>query len=101
MPETASMLLIISLWLAVIPGLWSELCNLRSWIRCEIKRIKHRRYLKREYRRWYDKAKSCDSFGGAIDKGMAIARLIIIRHELETSSGIYITDEQTTEKSHI
>ncbi len=101
MPETVSIILVISLWLVVIPGLWSKLCNLRSWLRREIKRIKYRRYLKREYRKWYDKAKSCDNFGGAIDKGMAIARLIIIRNELEASSGMYITDEQATEKEYI
>lgn len=83
MCELASFLLVLSLWLVVIPCLWEEICNFRSWISCIIKKRKRRKYLLREYRKWYDRAKSCDNFGGAIDKGKAIASLIVINHELE------------------
>lgn len=84
MHELASILLVIALWLFVMPNLWAEIRNFRSWARDQVMRIKHRKYLKAEYRKWYDKAKSCDNFGGAIDKGRAIAMLVIIKHELET-----------------
>lgn len=46
-------------------------------------RGKRRKYLLNEYNKWYDKAKSCDNFGGAIDKGRAVAMLMVIRRELK------------------
>lgn len=44
---------------------------------------KRRKKLLTEYNKWYDKAKSCDNFGGAIDKGKAVAMLAVIGHEIE------------------
>lgn len=79
----ASLLLVTALWLFVIPNLWAEIINFCDWIRLLIARKKRRKYLKAEYRKWYDKAKSCDNFGGAVDKGRAIAMLVIIKNELE------------------
>lgn len=46
-------------------------------------RRRRRKYLLSEYNKWYDKAKSCDDFGGAIDKGKAVARLIVLKHEMD------------------
>lgn len=86
MSEIASILLVISLWLVVIPRLWLELRNLRNWIIDEVKKMKYQKELKNEYCKWYDKAKSCDRFGGAVDKGMAIARLVIIKNEMEKTN---------------
>lgn len=83
MHELASLLLVTALWLFVIPNLWAEIINFRDWISLLNSRRKRRRYLLREYRKWYDKAKSCDDFCGAVDKGKAIARLIIIKNELK------------------
>lgn len=80
----ASILLVTALWLCVIPNLWAEIINFCNWIRLLIAHRKRCKYLLREYQKWYDKAKSCDNFGGAVDKGRAIAMLVIIKHELET-----------------
>lgn len=67
----------------MIPNIVVELDKLCSRLDEFTERRKLRRELLAEYRKWYDKAKSCDNFGGAIDKGKAIARLIVINHEIE------------------
>lgn len=72
-----------SMGLVLIPNIVIGLEKLCSRLDELAERIKRRRELLNEYRKWYDKAKSCDNFGGAIDKGKAIAKLVIIKNELE------------------
>jgi|GEM_PF-4671779 hypothetical protein len=83
MYETGIWLIVVSASLIVIPNIVVELDKLCSRLDELIERRKRRRELLDEYRKWYDKAKSCDNFGGAIDKGKAIAKLVIIKNELE------------------
>lgn len=83
MYELGVWLTVTSMSLVVIPNIVVGLDKLCSRIDELIERRKRRRELLNEYRKWYDKAKSCDNFGGAVDKGKAIAQLIIIRHELK------------------
>lgn len=83
MYELGIWLTVTSMSLVVIPNIVVGLDKLCSRLDELIERRKRRRELLNEYRKWYDKAKSCDNFGGVVDKGKAIARLIIIRHELK------------------
>lgn len=83
MYEVGVWLTVTSVGLVVIPNIVVGLNKLCSWLDELTEHRKLRRELLNEYRKWYDKAKSCDNFGGAIDKGRAIAQLIIIRHELK------------------
>lgn len=69
--------------LIMIPNIVVGLDKLCSRLDELAERRKRRRKLLNEYRKWYDKAKSCDNFGGAVDKGKAIARLIVLNHELK------------------
>lgn len=84
MYELGVWLTVTSLGLVAIPNIVVGLDKLCSRLDELIERRKRRRELLNEYHKWYDKAKSCDNFGGAIDKGKAIARLIVITNELET-----------------
>lgn len=68
----------------VIPNIVIGCEHFCDWLDKLSYRRKRRKYLLSEYRKWYDKAISCDSFGGAIYKGKAIAMLVVINHELET-----------------
>lgn len=83
MYELGIWLTVTSMSLVVIPNIVVGLDKLCSRLDELTERRKRRRELLNEYRKWYDKAKSCDNFGGAVDKGKAIAQLIIIRHELK------------------
>ena len=83
MYELGVWLTVISVGLVAIPNIVVGLDKLCSRLDELIERRNRRRELLDEYRKWYDKAKSCDNFGGAVDKGKAIAQLIIIRHELK------------------
>ena len=84
MYELGIWLTVTSVGLVAIPNIVVGLDKLCSRLDELIERRKCRRELLNEYRKWYDKAKSCDNFGGAIDKGKAIARLIVIKNGLET-----------------
>ena len=79
MYETGVWLTVASASLVAIPNIVVGLDKLCSRLDKLIERRKLRRRLLNEYHKWYDKAKSCDNFGGAVDKGKAIAQLIIIR----------------------
>lgn len=83
MYETGIWLTVVSASMIAIPNIVVELDKLCIRLDEFVERRKLRRRLLNEYRKWYDKAVSCDNFGGAVDKGKAIARLIIIRNELE------------------
>ena len=83
MYELGIWLTVTSMSMVVLPNIVVELDKLCSRIDELAERRKRRRELLNEYRKWYDKAKSCDNFGGVTDKSKAIARLIIIRHELK------------------
>ena len=67
-----------------MPNFVVELDKLCSRLDELAKCRKRRKKLLTEYNKWYDKAKSCDNFGGAIDKGRAVAMLAVIGHEIET-----------------
>lgn len=83
MYELGVWLIVTSVGLVVIPNIAVSLDKLCSRLDELAERRKRRRELLNEYRKWYDKAKSCDNFGGAVDKGKAIARLIVLNHELK------------------
>ena len=83
MYELGIWLTVVSASVILIPNIVVGLEKLCSWLDEFIERRKRRKELFNEYHKWYDKAKSCDNFGGAVDKGKAIAQLIIIRHELK------------------
>ncbi len=83
MYELGVWLTVTSASLVVIPNIVVGLDKLCSRLDELTERRKRRRELFNEYLKWYDKAKSCDNFGGVIDKSKAIAQLIIIRHELK------------------
>ena len=84
MYELGIWLTVTSVGLVAIPNIVVGLDKLCSRLDELAERRKRRRELLNEYRKWYDKAKSCDNFGGAIDKGKAIVRLIVIKNGLET-----------------
>lgn len=67
----------------VIPNIVVGYEHFCDWLDELSYRRKRRKYLLSEYRKWYDKAISCDNFGGAIYKGKAIAMLVVINHELK------------------
>lgn len=83
MYELIVWLTVISGSLIALPNTVAKLDKLCSRLDELAERRKRRRELLAEYRKWYDKAKSCDNFDGAVDKGKAIARLIVINHEIE------------------
>lgn len=83
MYEIAIWMITVPLCIVIVPNIVVELDKLCSRLDELIERRKRRRELMIEYHKWYDKAVSCDNFGGAIDKGKAIARLIIIKNEIE------------------
>ena len=83
MYEIGVWLTVTSVGLVAIPNIVVSLDKLCSQLDELTERRKRRRELLNEYRKWYDKAVSCDNFGGVIDKSKAIAQLIIIRHELK------------------
>jgi hypothetical protein len=83
MYELGIWLTVTSASLVAIPNIVVGLDKLCSRIDELAERRKRRRELLNEYRKWYDKAKSCDNFSGAVDKGKAIARLIVLNHELK------------------
>ncbi|MCM1009170.1 MAG: hypothetical protein NC485_14875 [Ruminococcus flavefaciens] len=83
MYELGIWLTVVSASVILIPNIVVGLDKLCSRLDEFIERRKRRKELLNEYRKWYDKALSCDNFGGAVDKGKAIAQLIIIRHELK------------------
>ena len=83
MYEIGIWLTVTSAGLVVIPNIVVVLDKLCVRLDELVERRKRRRELLNKYRKWYDKAKSCDNFGGVIDKSKAIAQLIVIRHELK------------------
>ena len=83
MYELGIWLTVASASVAVIPNIVVGLDKLCSRLDELTERRKRRKELLNEYRKWYDKALSCDNFGGAVDKGKAIAKLVIIKNELE------------------
>ena len=83
MYEVGIWLTVTSASLVSIPNIVIGLDKLCSRLDELTERRKRRRELLNEYRKWYDKAKSCDNFGGAVDKRRAIAMLVIIKNELE------------------
>lgn len=84
MYELGIWLTVTSASLVAIPNIVVGLDKLCSRLDEFSERRKRRRELLNEYRKWYDKAKSCGNFGGVIDKSKAIAQLIVITNELET-----------------
>lgn len=83
MYEIAASFAVTLICIIVIPNIVVELDKLCSRLDELAKCRKRRRKLLNEYNKWYDKAKSSDNFGGAIDKGRAVAMLAVIGHELE------------------
>ncbi|MCM1270332.1 MAG: hypothetical protein NC247_06890 [Ruminococcus flavefaciens] len=83
MYEIGVCLTVTSVGLVAIPNIVVSLDKLCSQLDEFTERRQRRRELLNEYRKWYDKAKSCDNFGGAVDKGKTIARLIVIKNKLE------------------
>ncbi len=84
MYEIAVSFAVTLICIIVIPNIVVGYEHFCDWIDKLSYRRKRRKYLLSEYRKWYDKAKSCDNFGGAVDKGRAVAMLAVIGHELET-----------------
>ena len=82
MYEIAAAIAVTLLCIIVIPNIVVELDKLCSRLDELAKCRKRRKYLLSEYRKWYDKAMSCDNFGGAVDKGRAVAMLAVIGHEI-------------------
>lgn len=82
MYEIAVSFAVTLIGIIVIPNMIVEYEHFCDQIDKRSRRRKRRKYLLNEYNKWYDKAKSCDNFGGAIDKGRAVAMLAVIGHEI-------------------
>lgn len=83
MYEIAITITITLICIIVIPNIVIGYERFCDWLDKLSYRRKRRKYLLSEYRKWYDKAISCDNFGGAVDKGRAVAMLAVIGHELK------------------
>lgn len=82
MYEIAVSFAVTLIGIIVIPNMIVEYEHFCDRIDRRSRRRKRRKKLLTEYNKWYDKAKSCDNFGGAIDKGRAVAMLAVIGNEL-------------------
>lgn len=83
MYEICNSIIAIFIGFIILPNVVVELDRLCKRLDEADKIKKRRKKLLTEYNKWYDKAKSCDNFGGAIDKGKAVAMLAVIGHEIE------------------